>query len=161
MLAVLLRQLGIDEVPLRLERTTEDRISGLVGRRFQHIEGGLGMQGRDIGGWEVEGRKFGHLVGGGIVNAADKHANKAHGALLSQYRSLMLPRPELVSKQNLTQRLFALPQMMENGGTRQVLASRCRRPFTFSLPRLPTTGYPGSCNANAILTFRTRLPLAA
>ena len=109
MLAVLLRQLSIDEVRLGLERTTEDRSSGLVGRRFQRIEGGLGLQSRDIGGWEVEGRKFGHLVGGGIVNAADKHANKAHGALLSQYRSLMLPQPELVPNQNLTQCLFALP----------------------------------------------------
>jgi len=114
MLAVLLRQLSIDEVPLGLERTTEDRISGFLGRRFQRIEGGLGLQSRDIGGREVEGRKFSHLIGGGIVNAADKHANMAHGALLSQYRSPMLPQPELVSNQNLTQRLFALPQIVSS-----------------------------------------------
>jgi hypothetical protein len=112
MLAVLLRQFSIDEVPLGLKRTTEDRISGFLGRRFQRIEGGLGQQSRDIGGREVDGRKFGHLLAGGIVNAADQHANMAHGILFSHYRSPMLPQPELVSNQNLTQPLFALPQKM-------------------------------------------------
>ncbi len=89
---MLVRQLGIDEVPLGLERATEDGIAGFLGRRFQRIEGRRGLQGGDISGREVEGRKLGHPVGGGIVDAADQHANMAHEVLLGQDNSRMLPQ---------------------------------------------------------------------
>src|SRR6266511_2921553 len=64
-LAVLVRQRSVDEVPLGLECAAEDGVSGFLGRRFQHIQGGLSLQSSDIGGREVEGSKFGHVVRGG------------------------------------------------------------------------------------------------
>ncbi len=59
---MLLRQFSVDEVPLGLERTTEDGVAGFLGRGLQLIEGGRRLQSRDIGGWEVEGGELGHLV---------------------------------------------------------------------------------------------------
>src|SRR6266498_5101664 len=109
-LGVLVRQRSVDEVPLGLECAAEDGVSGFLGRRFQHIQGGLSLQSSDIGGREVEGSKFGHVVRGGIINTADQDTNMTHGALLNQCRSSMLPQLGLVSAQNLTQPLFALPQ---------------------------------------------------
>jgi hypothetical protein len=111
MLAVLLRQLGVDEVPLGLEDTAEDRISGYLSGRFQLIQGGLGLQRRDIGRGQVEGGKFGHLVSVRIVNAADQHANMAHGVLLGQYCGAILPQSGPRPNLNLTQRLFALTKI--------------------------------------------------
>jgi hypothetical protein len=96
MLAVLIRQLSIDQIPLGLERATEDGIAGFLGRSFEFIQDRLGLQRGDIGGWEVEGGKFGHLVGGGIVDAADQHADRAHAILLSQDNRCMLPQPVLL-----------------------------------------------------------------
>jgi len=93
---------------LGLECAAEDGVSGFLGGRFQHIQGGLSLQSSDIGGREVEGSKFGHVVRGGIINAADQDTNMTHGALLNQCRSSILPQSELVPGWNLTQRLFAL-----------------------------------------------------
>jgi hypothetical protein len=107
-LTVLVRQLSIDEVPLGLERATEDGISGFLGRRFEFIQGRLRLQRGDIGGWEVEGRKFGHLLRSRIVDATDQDTNMTHGALLGQYSGAMLPQLEPVPGRHLTQRLFVL-----------------------------------------------------
>jgi hypothetical protein len=62
-----------------------------------------------MGGWEIEGGEFGHLLRGGIVDAADQHADMAQGTLLGDYAGVMLPQAGPVPAQNLTQRLFALP----------------------------------------------------
>ncbi len=113
-LPVLLRQLSIDDVPLGLEQAAEDGISRLLGGRFQFIERCLRLQGGDIGRGQVEGREFGHVVTVRIVNAADKHANMAHGVLLDQNNGYMLPQPEPVPDRNLTQRLFALTNMVQS-----------------------------------------------
>ena len=43
MLAVVLRQFGIDEVPLGLERGEQDGVTRFVGRRFKLIKGRLGL----------------------------------------------------------------------------------------------------------------------
>lgn len=107
-LPVLLGQLSIDDVPLGLEQAAEDGISGLLGGRFQFIERCLRLQGGEIGSRQVEGREFGHVVTVRIVNAANKHANMAHGVLLGQNNGYMLPQPEPAPDRNLTQRLFAL-----------------------------------------------------
>src|SRR6266542_2507474 len=90
------------------EQAGEDGISRLLGGRFQFIERCLRLQGGDIGRGQVEGREFGHVVTVRIVNAADKHANMAHGVLLGQNNGYMLPQPEPLPDRNLTQRLFAL-----------------------------------------------------
>jgi len=109
---MLIRQLSIDEVPLGLERAPEDRIASLLGRRFQLIESCLRLQRSDIGGREVESRKFGHLVRGRIINTADQHTNMAHRALLGHYKRAMLPQLAPVPDYNLTQPLFALTLMV-------------------------------------------------
>jgi len=62
MLAVALRQLGIDNIPLRLEHAAEDGIAGFLGDRFQLIQGCFGLQSSAISSWEVEGGEFGRLV---------------------------------------------------------------------------------------------------
>ncbi len=88
---VLLRQFGIDHVPLGLEGATEDSISNFLRGCFKLIEGGLRLQGSDIGSREVKGGEFGHMVYIRIVNATDQHTNTAHGALLGQYSGAILP----------------------------------------------------------------------
>jgi hypothetical protein len=62
-----------------------------VGGGFQRVEGGFRLEGRDVGRWEVEAGKFGHLVAGGIVQATDQHANIAHAELLGSGDGRMLP----------------------------------------------------------------------
>jgi hypothetical protein len=98
---------------LRLEGAAEDRIAGFVGRRFKRIESRLGLQGGDIGSGQVEGGTFAHLVGGGIVDAADQHADMAHAGLLGHVTGFMRPQSP-VPGPNVTQRLFALT-MKANG----------------------------------------------
>jgi hypothetical protein len=82
LLAVALCHLGIDTIPLGLEHAAQTGVSGCVGGRFQLMEGCFGLHYADISSREIEGGKLGHLVGGGIVDAADQHANVAHGLLL-------------------------------------------------------------------------------
>ncbi len=74
----------------------------------QRIEGRLGLQVGVIHGRQVEGGEFGHLVRGGIVDAADEPANMAHGVLLDVYSSRMLPQVMVTANDNVCQRLFAL-----------------------------------------------------
>ena len=59
---MLFRQFSIDEVPLGLERATENGIAGYLGRRFELSRGAIWRQVGDIGGWQVEGGELGHLV---------------------------------------------------------------------------------------------------
>jgi hypothetical protein len=92
-----------------LERAAKDRVSGLVGGCFQLIKRRLRLQRGDIGGGQVEGGEFGHLIRRGVVDAADQDTNMTHGALLGHDKGAMLPQLWLVPDYNLTQRLFALP----------------------------------------------------
>jgi hypothetical protein len=85
---VLVRQLGINDVPLSLQHVAEDGISGFLGRRFELIQRCLRLQGGDIGGRQIEGGELGHLIRGGIVDAADQHADMAHLVLLGQTTGL-------------------------------------------------------------------------
>ena len=96
MLAVALRQLSIDEIPLGLERATKDGIAGFLGRRFEFIQGHLRLQCGEVGGGKVEGDKFGHLLRSRIVDATDQHADRTHAILLGQDNRCMLPQSELV-----------------------------------------------------------------
>ena len=116
MLAVLIRQFSIDEIPLGLECATEDGVSGLLDGDFEVIQGCLRLQSGNIGGWEVEGRKFGHLLTSRIVDSTDQHTNMTHGALLRQYSGAMLPQPEPVPGRHLTQRLFVLTKQAQRSG---------------------------------------------
>ena len=52
---MLLRQVDIDQVPLGLKCSTEDDRACFLRHGFQFIESGLGLQGGDISGWQVEG----------------------------------------------------------------------------------------------------------
>ncbi len=112
-MAVVLRELSVDDVPLSLERATKDRVAGFLRRRFEFIESCLRLQRSDIGGREVEGSKFGHLVRGGIIDAADQDTNMTHGALLGQDSAAMLTQLGLEPHQDLTQRLFALTDLAD------------------------------------------------
>jgi hypothetical protein len=82
LLAVALCQLGIDTIPLGLQHAAQNGVWGFLCGRFQLMEGCFGLQCADISSREVEGGKLGDLVGGGIVDAADQHANVAQGLLL-------------------------------------------------------------------------------
>jgi hypothetical protein len=138
---VLVRQLSIDEIPLGLERAPEDRIASLVGRRFQLIEGCLQLQRSDVGGREIEGRKFSHLIRGRIIDTADQHTNMSHRALPGHCKGAIVPQLWLVPDYNLTQRLFVLAHFvrphvslrqalvypLERGGKRQSQRERQRK----------------------------------
>src|SRR5687768_7707754 len=62
-LAMLLRQLCINRLPLGLQKTPEDSVTCGVGRSFQVIKGSIWLERRDIGPWELEGGKLSHLIG--------------------------------------------------------------------------------------------------
>jgi len=81
-LPILVGQLRIQQLALSLEHAAEDRVAHRMGGGFERVKGGFGLEGCDVGHWEIEAGKFGHLVAGGIVHAADQHANKAHAGLL-------------------------------------------------------------------------------
>jgi len=81
-LAVLLRQMGINPLPLSLKQVPQDGSTGSVGGGFQIIESGLRLEGRDISFWKIENSEFSHLLARGIVHTADQHANVAHAVLL-------------------------------------------------------------------------------
>jgi hypothetical protein len=77
-LAVLLGQLGIDEIPLGLEHAPEDGSTGQLRGGFQIVQSGVWLEGGNIGRWEVEGREFGHGIACRIVDAADQYTDVAH-----------------------------------------------------------------------------------
>jgi hypothetical protein len=89
--AVLLGQLGVDDIPLGLEEMPQDRVTGRLGGSFQIVSCGVWLEGGDISCWEVEGREFGQRIASGLVHAADQHTNVAHGWLLRQAGCPMVP----------------------------------------------------------------------
>jgi hypothetical protein len=91
LLAVLCHERRIDEVPLGLQGTPEDGVAGLVGDGFEVVQGRGGLEGGEVRGGQIEGGEFDHLLGGGIVHAADQHANMADRMLLWQLVACILP----------------------------------------------------------------------
>jgi hypothetical protein len=68
-LPILVGQLGIQQLPLSLEHTTQDGVAHRMGGGFQIVEGGRWLEGGNIGCGQIEGGKLGQLVAGRIVNA--------------------------------------------------------------------------------------------
>jgi len=104
---VLLRELGINLFPLGLEEAPEDGVAGGVGGAFQIIEGGCGLKDGDISVGEIEGSEFSHRLAGGIVHAADQHADVAQGVLLDQCGCPYSSTSGAAAGRNLFRNLFA------------------------------------------------------
>jgi len=68
---VLLDQCRIDCIPLGLEELPQDGSAGGGGQGFQFVEGGLGLEVRDVGLGEIKGREFGHGLARWIVHPAN------------------------------------------------------------------------------------------
>jgi len=74
-----------------LEETPQDGIAADVGDGLQFIERRMGLEGQEIGLREVEGSQLGHLIGSGIVHAADQHTDVTDQVLLDSGGCLILP----------------------------------------------------------------------
>ena len=101
-LAVRVRQLCVDGLPLGLQHPAQDGVPEVVRRLFQVVKGCRGLQRRRICGRQVKGRKFPHGVRHSIIDFTNHDSDVAHGNLLIH---AVCPCYHI---SNLTQHLFAL-----------------------------------------------------
>jgi hypothetical protein len=71
-----------------LEYSPESGGADLVGAGFEIVEGGLWLEGVQIGFGHVKTGKFRHRVGISVVDFNDQEADTAHDGLLSRCRML-------------------------------------------------------------------------
>ncbi len=81
-------QRSIKRLPGGLQQAAEDGLARGEDGGLQLVEGGGGLEGRQVGQGHLDGGQFGQQVSGQVVRAADEDTEGAHGELLGLSGSL-------------------------------------------------------------------------